>query len=109
MNIESAKIAIDKMSCFLPEYILNDLYKDHSATAHIISKDDNKVLFSVVFFDNGEKRRLSITVKRNIKATDSRLHRHEIDAHYDGNMQVFSKLITAEFYSAVLDVLFLKS
>ena len=105
MNIENAKIAIDKMAAFLPDYILNDLYKDHNSTAHIISKDDNKVVFSVIF-DDGEKRTLTVTVKRNVGADDVRLHRHEISVHYNGNMQVFSKLIKAEFYSDIVNVLF---
>ena len=105
MNIENAKIAIDKMSAFLPDYILNDLYKDHNATAHNIFKDDSKAVFSVIF-DDGEKRILTVTVKRNVGADDVRLHRHEISVHYNGNMQVFSKLITAKFYSDIINVLF---
>ena len=94
MNIESAKIAIDKMASFLPEHVLNDLYKDHDAVAHIISKETDKLVFSVVF-NNGEKRILTITVKR-----------HEVNVHYNGTMQVFSKLITVEFFNDVLKVLF---
>ena len=94
MNIESAKIAIDKMASFLPEHVLNDLYKDHNAVAHIISKETDKLVFSVVF-NNGEKRILTITVKR-----------HEVNVHYNGTMQVFSKLITVEFFNDVLKVLF---
>ena len=97
MNIENAKIAIDKMASFLPEHILNDLYKDHESTAHIILKDDNKVVFSIVF-NNGDKRILTVTIKR-----------HEIDVHYNGTMQIFSQLITADFYSDVLNVLFLEN
>ena len=93
MNIESAKIAIDKMASFLPEHVLNDLYKDHDAVAHIISKETDKLVFSVIF-NNGDKRILTITVKRN-----------EINVHYNNTMQVFSKLITVEFFNAVLNVL----
>lgn len=94
MNIENAKISIDKMASFLPEWLLNDIYKDHNATANIISKDDSKVVFSIVF-NNGDKRILTVTITR-----------HEIDVHYNGTMQIFSRLITADFYSDVLNVLF---
>lgn len=94
MNIESAKITIDKMASFLPEWLLNDIYKDHDAVAHIISKDDSEVVFSVVF-NNGDKRILTVTIKR-----------HEINVHYNGTMGTFSKLITADFYSDALNVLF---
>lgn len=93
MYIESAKIAIDKMASFLPEWLLNDLYKDHNATAHIISKDADKLVFSVIF-NNGEKRILTVTVKKS-----------EINVHYNGTMQVFSKLITVEFFNDVLNML----
>lgn len=94
MNIDRAKIAIDKMVSFLPEFILDDLYKDQNATAEIVAEDTKRVVFSVVFNDNKEKRILTVSVKR-----------HEINVHYNGTMQVFSQLITTDFYNDVLSTI----
>lgn len=94
MNIESAKIAIDKMASFLPEHILNDVYKDHDATAEVLAQDENRVVFSIVYHDKTDKRILSVTVKR-----------HSVDVHYNGNMQVFSHRIDESFFNDVVNVL----
>ena len=95
MNIERAKIAIDKMAFFIPEDVLNDLYKDHDATVEVLVQDENRIVFSIVYHDKKDKRILSITVKRN-----------EINVHYNGTMQVFSHRIDESFYNDVLNVLF---
>lgn len=95
MNIELAKIAIDKMAFFIPEDVLSDLYKDHDATAEILAQDESRTVFSIVYHDKKDKRILSVTVKHN-----------EINVHYNGTMQVFSHRIDESFYNDVLNVLF---
>lgn len=107
MNIENATNVLFRLTSFFPADLLVDIVADKNATADIISNTENKTVFSIVYNDErNNKRIITVTMQAKNKDSDVRFHRYMIDVHYNGNGKVYSSLVSAEAYAELISVLF---